>query len=118
MAAHEVVIRFGRPFDIRTRGEFRDTTEVTIPFTDRGSALAASLEVTVSVRPVHDAGGEDCRPVVAGEVVPDDFEATLREHHARMRAAIIAPKADLGDGRGDLARDMRELRELEGNAGA
>jgi hypothetical protein len=71
VTAHEVVIRFSRPFSIAIRGEFRSATEVTIPFTDRGSALAASLEVTVTVRPVHDAGGEDYRPVVAGEVIPD-----------------------------------------------
>ena len=69
MTAHEVVIRFGRPFSIAIRGEFRDATEITIPFDNRESALAASLEVTVSVRPVRDAGGEDYRPVVAGDVI-------------------------------------------------
>lgn len=68
--SHEIVIRFGHPFDIRIRGEFRDTTEVTIPFNDRGSAEAALREVTLSVRAVNDAGGEDYRPVVAGEVIP------------------------------------------------
>ena len=118
MTAHEVVIRFGRPFSIAIRGDFRDATEITIPFTDRESAFAAHRDITITVRPVHDAGGEDYRPVVAGEVVPDDFEATLREHHARMRASVIAPGPDLGDVRGDLARDMRDLRELEGNSGA
>lgn len=69
---HEVVIRFGRPFAVAIRGEFRDTTEITIPFADRESAFAAHREVTVTVRPVHDAGGEDYRPVVAGEVVTAD----------------------------------------------
>ena len=71
MTSHEVVIRFGRRFDIQLRGEFRDTTEVTIPFADRESAEAALREVEVSVRAVHDAGGEDYRPVVAGEVVTE-----------------------------------------------
>lgn len=101
---HEVVIRFGRPFDIRIRGEFRDATEVTIPFTDRGSALAASLEVTVTVRPVHDAGGEDYRPVVAGEVVETgaevEFDADLaralaaERERERLRAELPPPEPD------------------------
>jgi hypothetical protein len=33
---------------------------------------------------------------------------------ALMRASVLAPKTDLGDGRADLARDMRDLRELDG----
>ena len=90
MTAHEVVIRLGRPFDIRIRGEFKSVTEVTIPFTDRESALAASLEVTVSVRPVHDAGGEDYRPVVAGEVISD--------RRPRLRACVERwPECATGD---------------------
>ena len=73
MTAHELVIRFGRSFDIRTpRGAFlADVREVTVPFADRESAEAAQREITVSVRPVHDAGGEDYRPVVAGEVITE-----------------------------------------------
>lgn len=122
MTSHELVIRLGRPRDLQFRGTragaspafSSDVTEVTIPFTDRESAEAALREVTLSVRPVHDAGGEDYRPVVAGEVVPGDVEATIREHTARMRASVLAPKPDLGDVRGDLARDMRGLRELKG----
>jgi hypothetical protein len=110
--AHELVIRLGRPFDIQIRGEFRDTTEITIPFADRESAEAAQREVSLFVRAVHDAGVEDYRPVVAGEVVPEDFERAVTEQTVRMRASIIAPKPDLGDVRGDLARDMRDLREL------
>lgn len=74
MTSHEVVIRFGRPFDIQIRGEFRDTTEITIPFADQGSAEAALREVEVSVRAVHDTGGEDYRPVVSGEVLTADEE--------------------------------------------
>lgn len=68
---HEVVIRLGRPFDIHTNwGAFlADVREITVPFADRESAEAAQREITVSVRPVHDAGGEDYRPVVRGEVV-------------------------------------------------
>jgi hypothetical protein len=98
--SHEVVIRFGRPFDIRIRGEFRDTTEITIPFDNRESALAASLEVTITVRPVHDAGGEDYRPVVAGEVVrteaDEQFAADLAAAAGaeRARPAIPASRPD------------------------
>jgi len=115
VTAHEVVIRLGRPFDIRIRGEFRDTTEVTIPFADRESALAASLEVTVTVRPVHDAGGEDYRPVVAGEVLTDadlKFTGDLAgaAGRERERSAIPAPP--------DRPRDMNDLRDWGGSAGA
>jgi hypothetical protein len=48
--------------------------EITVPFADRESAEAAREEVTVSVRPVHDAGGEDYRRVVPGEVVREPAE--------------------------------------------
>lgn len=68
---HEIAIRLGRPFDIHTpNGAFlADVREITVPFADRESAEAAQREIAVSVRPVHDAGGEDYRPVVAGEVI-------------------------------------------------
>ena len=73
MTAHEVVIRFGRPFDVHLSNGFfvTDVREiaVTIPFADRESAEAALREVSLFVRAVHDAGGEDYRPVVAGEVI-------------------------------------------------
>jgi hypothetical protein len=69
--SHEIVIRFGRPFDIHTSwGAFlADVREITVPFGDRESAEGAQREITVSVRPVHDAGAEDYRPVVPGEVI-------------------------------------------------
>ena len=73
---HELVIRFGHPFDIQLRGEhsgapfaFSTTSEITVPFADRESAEAAQREITVSVRQVHDAGGEDYRQVIPGEVL-------------------------------------------------
>lgn len=71
MASHEVVIRLGRPFDIRTGdGEFiTGVREITIPFANTASAEAALQEITMTVRRVHDAGGEDYRPIVAGEVL-------------------------------------------------
>jgi hypothetical protein len=70
VTAHEVVITLGRPFDI-TANTFSvyDVREVRVPFADQQSAEAAAAEIVVSVRPVHDAGGEDYRPVVLGEVV-------------------------------------------------
>jgi hypothetical protein len=76
MSAHELVIRLGRPFDIHTTvGAFiAGVQEITVPFADRESAEAAQREITVSVRPVHDAGGEDYRPVVAGEVIREAAE--------------------------------------------
>lgn len=81
MTAHEVVIRFGRPFDVQFRGThsgapfaFTTTSEITVPFTDRESAEAAQREITVHVRPVHDAGGEDYRTVVPGEVIREPAE--------------------------------------------
>lgn len=71
MGSHEVVIRLGRPFDMQTdRGVFlTGVREITVPFADRESAEAALREIAVSVRPVHDAGGEDYRSMVVGEVV-------------------------------------------------
>ena len=68
---YEVVIRLGRPFDLQGDGGWflAGVREITVPFADRESAEAAQREITVHVRPVHDAGGEDYRPVVAGEVI-------------------------------------------------
>lgn len=117
MTAHEVVIRLGRPFDIRTNGGafLAGVWEITVPFDDEDSAEDALLDVRVTVRRVHDAGGEDYRPVVAGEVMPDEFDRAIVEQTARMRQSIIAPKMDLGDGgRAALARDRRDLAELDG----
>lgn len=81
MTAFEVVIRLGRPFDVHLSNGFfvtevREIT-VTIPFGDRESAEAALGEVQMSVRQVHDGGGEDYRPVVAGEVVQAETCETL-----------------------------------------
>lgn len=82
VSAHEVVIRFGRPFDVHTTGGafLASVREITVPFADRESAEAAQREITVFARPVHDAGGEDYRPVVAGEVVAPapGIEGTVR----------------------------------------
>jgi len=75
VTAHEIVVRLGRPFDIKLQGvpfAFVSTREIAIPFADLESAEAALREVGMFVRPVHDAGGEDYRPVVAGEVIPAD----------------------------------------------
>ena len=78
---HEIVIRFGRPFDVQLRGTysgspfaFASTSEITVPFADRESAESAQREITVHVRPVHDAGGEDYRSVVPGEMVREPAE--------------------------------------------
>lgn len=73
MTAFEVVIRLGRPFDVHLGNGFfvtevREIT-MTIPFGDRESAEAAQREIEVSVRQVRDAGGEDYRVVVPGDVV-------------------------------------------------
>jgi hypothetical protein len=78
VTAHEVVITLGRPFDI-TANTFSvyDVREVRVPFADQQSAEAAAAEVVVSVRAVHDAGGEDYRPVVPGEVVKDPADIKL-----------------------------------------
>lgn len=104
MTAHEVVIRFGRPFDVHLSNGFfvTDVREiaVTIPFADRESAEAALREIETFVRAVHDAGGEDYRPVVAGEVLPqaaltrpDALRESAREAHAKGRIT----SADLAD---------------------
>jgi hypothetical protein len=70
VAAHEIVIRFARPFDVQVGGKFiSDVREITVPFGDQQSAEDALTEVEVSVDQVHDAGGEDYRPVIAGEVI-------------------------------------------------
>jgi len=99
--SHEIVIRFGRPFDVQVRGAFGTASEITVPFANRESAEAAQREITVSVRPVHDAGGEDYRPVVAGEVIRQaakiesgervpDIAADVREAQRRIEAGEIA----------------------------
>lgn len=75
----QVVVEFGRDFDIEIIGRHksgppqyvRSPEGIAIPFNDRESAEAAQREIRVYVRPVHDAGGEDYRPVVPGEVVRD-----------------------------------------------
>lgn len=70
-APHEVVIRFGRLFDIRTSaGAYLvGISEVTVPFDNRQVAEEALAAITVTVRQVNDAGGEDYRQVIPGEVV-------------------------------------------------
>lgn len=88
MTSHEIVIRLGRPFDVLIEDEFKTlprlwigeedgfqkVTEIRIPFADQASAEAALAEVSLSVRAVHDAGGEDYRPVVAGEIMRGELE--------------------------------------------
>lgn len=72
---HEVVVRFGRPFDAQVFGTvLAGVREITIPFADRESAEAAQREISVCVRPVRDIGGERYRPVVAGVVVREPAE--------------------------------------------
>jgi hypothetical protein len=129
----EVVVRFGRPFSVQLGGgRFVSARELTVPFANREAAEAAQREIEVSVRRVHDAGGEDYRVVVPGDVVESgetvvvrvervvdalegsDVDAVIGEQTARMRASILAPGPDLGDVRGDLARDTRDLAELDG----
>jgi hypothetical protein len=94
MAPHEIVIRLGRVFDVLIDDEFKKpprlwigeedrfqkVTEIRIPFADQASADAALAEVSLSVRAVHDTGGEDYRPVAAGEVVKAkaEIEGTVR----------------------------------------
>ena len=70
-SSHEIVIRFGRSFDIRTTGGafLADVQVITVPFADRETAEGAQREITVHVRPVRNAGGEDYRPVIRGEVI-------------------------------------------------
>lgn len=79
MSAHEIVFRFRRPFSIQVDGKWQhDVREVTVPFADQASAEAAAREISIEVRPVHDAGGEDYRPVVAGEMVREPAELEAR----------------------------------------
>jgi len=66
--------------------------------TEEYTRLAGRLETFV--RAVHDAGGEDYRPVVAGEVLPqaaltrpDALRESAREAHAKGRIT----SADLAD---------------------
>jgi hypothetical protein len=77
VTAFELVIRLGRPFDVQTgnRAFLAGVREITVAFADRESAEAALRDIQTSVRQVHDAGGEDYRPVVAGKLVysPDQL---------------------------------------------
>lgn len=80
MSAHEYVIRFRHPFSVTVDGKWQhNVREIAIPFADRMSAEAAGCEITTEVRPVHDAGGEDYRPVVAGEVIKEPRELIIGE---------------------------------------
>ena len=76
-----VVIRFGRSFDVHPWRPRSSLTirEITVPFADRESAEGAQREITVHVRPVHDAGGEDYRRVMPGEVIRVAAEIEGRE---------------------------------------
>jgi len=105
VTGHQIVIRFGRPFDLQLRTSvLAGVREITVPFADRESAEAAQREITVSVRPVRDAGGEDYRPVVPGEVI--------REPADVPRGMPIAPQMVLDEhGR---AHVVREPAEIEG----
>lgn len=79
MSAHEIVIRFRRPFSVVTDGKWQhNVREVTVPFADAASAADAAREIAIEVRPVHDAGGEDYRPIVAGQVIRDPRELEPR----------------------------------------
>jgi hypothetical protein len=128
---HEIVIRLGRAFDVLIDDEFKTpprlwtgeedrfqkVTEIRIPFADQASAGAALREVSLSVRAVHDTGGEDYRPVVAGEVVQTEadleFAGDLANavSAAREREAIPAPEPD-------TARDMNDMRDWGANGGS
>ncbi|HEX3388842.1 MAG TPA: hypothetical protein VHT94_07375 [Streptosporangiaceae bacterium] len=76
MNQHEVARRFGRPLSARISpevpgtppGYFVTVSEVRIPFADQANAESAMTDIDIRVRPVHDAGGEDYRPVIRGEV--------------------------------------------------
>lgn len=115
MTAHELVIRLGRPFDVRLgNGAFlADVREIMIPFADRESAELALREVQSFVRPVHDAGGEDYRPAVAGLVLRADSAGDClclppeRESRA-LTSACPVHSAPTATGKPLL------LRELEG----
>lgn len=115
MTPHEIVIRFARPFDIRTgNGAFMASiSEITVPFADWQSAEAALREVTLSVRAVHDTGGEDYRPVIAGEVVP---QAALTRPDALRKSAHDA--RDAGEITQDGLEDrLRRISFMERQAG-
>lgn len=103
MTEHQIVIRFGRPFDLQLRTSvLAGVREITVPFADRESAESAQREITVSVRPVHDAGGEDYRPVVPGEVI--------REPADVPRGMPIAPRMVLDEhGRAHVVREPAEI---------
>lgn len=76
MTQHEVVIQLGRELDVQLREGpsgpkvfSANIREITLAFNDRESAEAAQRDITVHVRQVRDADGEDYHPVVASEVI-------------------------------------------------
>ena len=81
MNSWQIVIELGRKFDVEVNGDYHTITPViTIPFGDRESAEGAQRDIHVWVREVHDAGGEDYRPVVPGEVIresPGTYEPPI-----------------------------------------
>lgn len=95
----QVVIALGRPFDVQVHDtntsrdlarRYASTREITIPFDDRESAEGAQRDIRVWVREVHDAGGEDYRPVVPGVVVGDASEL--------MGKRVLIGEIERGDG--------------------
>jgi hypothetical protein len=92
VTAHEIVIRLGRPFDIQTGdGAFlAGVREITVPFGDRESAESAHREITVHVRPVHDAGGEDYRSCWRGSHGTGCDRAVSKRTRVLLIAAVWA----------------------------
>lgn len=111
MTAYELVIKLGRPLDVDVstspgKGYFSEgVREIRVPFLDRESAESAQRELQISVRPVHDAGGEDYRPVVQGEVIRSVVEPA--ESQLRKMARVIHGGELLGAGHS--ADEVKEI---------
>lgn len=86
------------------------------------AALSGSGALSAKARTVRECECRRCGDDIASVQVRSQdsaapvtefcFECFLEEQRARMRAVILMPKPDLGDLAGDLARDMRDLRDL------
>jgi hypothetical protein len=126
VTAFEVVIRLGRAFSVRLDGRDRFVTAdefVTVPFANREAAEAALRDVQMSVRQVHDAGGEDYRPVVAGLVLAtgagvDSAGGCLCPGRAEGKHGMLCEHVlrgafgQVGDAPEDVRRMLRELGRM------
>lgn len=94
MNSWQIVITLSRPFDVEINGKYLSGVRtVKIPFATILEADDALTQMVTEVREVHDAGGEDYRPVVPGVVLGSASEL--------MGKHVLIGEIERGDGNAD-----------------